>query len=342
MLAGSPFNILNKLDRVDDAIDANADIAERILGATGDFPEELVGTARESDMDKARTTIRQYYRDWSEEGSAERKACYGPILDDLADIFGETSDKHHIKVLVPGAGLGRLMFEICKLGYHVEGNEISQHQLMASNLVLNHCSEAGEMTLFPNAYAFSNQVSLGYQLKSVKIPDVCPRDELILASEGKEVHAFERMGIIAGDFSTFYAQEAQRAKFHAVTTSFFIDTAPNVIRYIEAIHNTLREGAYWFNLGPLLWHFETKDPSEHRAETPGNSEPTNNGGEPQGIEAPGNIELTNEELLLLIERMGFVIVGHEIRDDGYGYIHDEDSMSRSSYKVSHFVARKIG
>lgn len=42
-----------------------------------------------------------------------------------------------IHVLVPGAGLGRLAFDIAKAGYSSQGNEFSYFMLLASNMVLN-------------------------------------------------------------------------------------------------------------------------------------------------------------------------------------------------------------
>ncbi|MFQ6658659.1 hypothetical protein Gotur_027814 [Gossypium turneri] len=41
----------------------------------------------------------------------------------------------------------------------------------------------------------------------------------------------------------------------AVVTCFFIDTAHNIIEYIEIISRILKEGGVWINFGPLLYHF---------------------------------------------------------------------------------------
>ncbi|KAL8886499.1 MAG: hypothetical protein Q9192_006474, partial [Flavoplaca navasiana] len=94
LLSAPPFNFLKTLERVDDAIDANADIAAEILetglesfglqnGPPGLNPINWHGEAKSSDLDKARSTIRQFYRDWSSEGATERRASYGPVLRDI-------------------------------------------------------------------------------------------------------------------------------------------------------------------------------------------------------------------------------------------------------------------
>src|SRR5262245_30764417 len=92
MLAKPPFSYLYTLNRVDDAIESNAELARIIVkcglqsfGMAGPdasqettMPAEWSGVAKYQDMDKARSTIRQFYRDWSAEGAVEREACYGP------------------------------------------------------------------------------------------------------------------------------------------------------------------------------------------------------------------------------------------------------------------------
>lgn len=47
------------------------------------------------------------------------------------------SDVSKVSVLVPGAGLGRLAWEIARLGYMCQGNEWSFFMLFSSNFVLN-------------------------------------------------------------------------------------------------------------------------------------------------------------------------------------------------------------
>ena len=146
-----PFNLSRTFGLVDDAIDHNADIAEAILEAGlasfGIDPqiESWKGQAKPSDMDKARSTIRQLYRDWSAEGEPERRALHYPIISALASYLPATlpSQKQHHQILVPGAGLGRLVLELCSLGYVIQGNEISYHQMLASNYILNCTQRAG-------------------------------------------------------------------------------------------------------------------------------------------------------------------------------------------------------
>ena len=346
MLAQQPFNILEDLEHVDNAIDANADIASLILESAlqsfGVNPEpedpaiDWRGAATSSDLDKARSTIRQLYRDWSAEGIVERKACYEPVLEAVDKAFG-AGDRSFVKVLVPGAGLGRLVFEFCMRGYAVEGNEISYHQLAASNWILNYTDIFEQYELYPFALDFSNVESRKHQLKKVCVPDVHAGSELCSPNEKSSVPANERMDMTAADFIVLYSDEEHRERFDAVATVYFVDTAPNVIRYIETIHNCLKDGGFWVNLGPLLWHFAERAAGD----MPSSRKESKTTGERKlGIEEPGSFELCNEELLMLIEKMGFEIEHQEIRQDGSGYVQNPDSMLQNVYRTSYWVAKK--
>lgn len=48
--------------------------------------------------------------------------------------------------------------------------------------------------------------------------------------------------MIAGDFIEVYARDENQGAFDSVVTSFFIDTAHNVIQYIEIILKVLKPG----------------------------------------------------------------------------------------------------
>ena len=318
--------------------------------------------ATPGDLDKARSTIRQLYRDWSAEGSPERHASHFPIFNALEEYLPEQSleKRHQHRILIPGAGLGRLVLDLCAAGYTVEGNEISYHQLLVSNYMLNHVGKARQHELYPWALSFSNHVSRSNQLQSVSIPDVHPADSLDTAEASlqSEVHYSERLSMTMGDFCVLYQGKEHAEAFDAVATCFFVDTAPNVIKYIKTVQNCLRPGGIWINLGPLLWHFEsTPTPAERnrsKGKVSSNSASEFKGTQlhghiahgdrgDEGIGEPGSFELSNEEVVALVQRFGFVVLQQKQSPAGAtGYIQDAASMLQNVYRPSFWVAQKPG
>ncbi|KAI1000626.1 hypothetical protein K3495_g7573 [Podosphaera aphanis] len=264
LLAAPPFSYQDILNDVDDAIDSNATLSLAIFKTAlqcFNISKGLVDSwqdqATPDDLEKARSTLRQFFRDWSAEGSAEREACYGRVIRTLkAERDSRSCAK--LRVLVPGAGLGRLVFELCCAGMDTEGNEISYHQLLASYYILNVCPKAQVHALFPWVHSFSNHRSRKSHLKCVQVPDIHPGTVL------NSIKAVGEMSMSASDFLLLYAKEELKDTFDAVATVFFLDTAPNIIRYFETIKNCLRSGGLLVNFGPLLWHFENDrlDPEE--------------------------------------------------------------------------------
>ncbi len=354
LLAEPPVSLLDTLNTVDDAIDQNADMAEEILAlglqAFG-LPEEPVkgsiedwrGTAKPSDIAKAHSTIRQFYRDWSKEGHNEREACNGIALRDLdRHLRKPTSEKDASelppRVLIPGAGLGRFVFDVALAGYNVEGNEISYHQLLASNWILNHTQENERHPLFPFVSQFTNIVSRQNQLQQVVIPDLHPGQAS--AAKAKRGMPVGKMDMTAADFVVLYGDAGHRETFDAVVTVFFIDTAPNFIRYIQTIHDCLKANGVWINVGPLLWHFDDRAPHTNEKDAD-KKKAIADDSEDKGIGEPGSFELSDEEVLHLVERMGFKVEQQEMLPAGMGYIQDPNSMIQNLYQVSHWVARKV-
>jgi len=210
--------------------------------------------ASEFYADKVRTTLVQIARDWSEEGRSERDAAYGPLLEALERRWPEVAQRRGVRVLTPGAGLGRLTFEIARRGFGSEGNEFSYFMLLASSLVLNHTTRVGQFALRPWIRHSTNVRCAADQLREVRVPDVVPGDD-----------GFGTMAMTAGDFLEVYGTAEQRGMWDCVVTCFFLDTAHNALAYIDTIAGLLRAGGVWLNLGPLLWHFADM-PHEHSVE----------------------------------------------------------------------------
>ncbi|THY99178.1 N2227-domain-containing protein [Aureobasidium pullulans] len=351
ILASTPFGLPKTLDAVDAAIDANADIADTVLALGLSMYDidpgstEWRGAATSQDMDKVRSTIRQLYRDWAAEGAPEREACYGPILAGLNEAFGDIAPakRSHVSVLVPGAGLGRLAFEICNAGYAMEGNEISYHQLLMSNWILNYTTGPKSHSLYPWALSFSNHTHRSHQVQKIEVPDVFPAEELEKSCRNlaSELHAHQRMSMSSGDFCVLYKEPQYEGAFDAVTTCFFIDTAPNLIAYIETVKHCLKPGGVWINLGPLLWHFESGSPEKKNSFSSSSSETDReNQDRNQGIGESGSFELADDEVVKLVEHLGFDIVEHNPVVWEAGYIQDPRSMLQNMYKPSYWMARK--
>lgn len=240
----------------------------------------------------------------------------------------EPLSSHPLKVLVPGAGLGRLVFDLCLNGYEAEGNEISYHQLLASSYILNSCPAAGQHTIHPWIHTFSNHQTRANHLRGYAIPDIHCATELGRAEQKDK--PIGSMTMVAADFLCLYSDEAHEESYDAVATVFFLDTAPNLIRYLETIFWCLKPGGILINNGPLLWHFENNVPGSRDADGEVDT---------SGIADPGNFELTDDEVMALVEDIGYRV---EKRETGLHapYIHDPDSMLSTTYRTSFWVARK--
>lgn len=51
------------------------------------FQKRLFHKPSEYDMDKVKTTLRQFVRDWSEAGAEERARCYTPVINEIKKHF---------------------------------------------------------------------------------------------------------------------------------------------------------------------------------------------------------------------------------------------------------------
>ncbi|XP_060526349.1 carnosine N-methyltransferase [Cylas formicarius] len=239
------------LDKLKQCIDKNAEFIPLVLqhaynmfdnvySSMETAPTDEVGTLSEG-IDKVQSVFKQLMRDWSSLGASERQQCYSPIIEEIELNFPEDScDRGEVEVLVPGAGLGRLAFEIALRGFKCQGNEFNLFMLIVSFHVLNFCKKVDEFLIYPWIHQYCNNIRVEDQMVSARFPDIKPT-----TPRGN-------FSMTAGDFLEVYTAGNE---WHCVATCFFIDCAPNVVQFIETIYDILKPGGLWINLGPLLYHY---------------------------------------------------------------------------------------
>lgn len=335
-----------------------------------------------SDYDKVRSTLLQYAREWGADGARERDASFGRIVRAACARYAPNPDPParasapptRGRVLVPGCGLGRLVYEFVKRGFETQGNEVSYHMLVALGFALNRMPVANGHTVFPYLHRLLHVARRLYQVRPVYVPDESayqifsgdsavgedPWDEYGGAGAAqpgpdgaKPRHdPLELMSMAAGSFvdlygppdlgqSEAYSADPQAAHFRAenagrfdvVATCFFLDTAHNVVDYLRTIHHCLAPSGVWINMGPLHWHFEG-DLSSHMV-----LHTAQDGLVRQVPTTMEGLELSRDELLDLVGRMGFVVEESEsnIRTT---YSSDVRAMSNFEYGAEFWVARK--
>jgi carnosine N-methyltransferase len=121
------------------------------------------------------------------------------------------------------------------------------------------------------------------------------------------------LSMCAGDFEEVYGSPGMRARFDAVATCFFLDTARNVVRYLEVVWHALKPGGYWVHLGPLLWHWGGA--SGERRRGGGAGEEGGGGDDADQQQQQGDdvsIELALDEVAQVARALGFVEIRSEL------------------------------
>lgn len=263
---------------------------------------------------KVRTVLRQFVRDWADEGIAERESQYGPLLSAL-ERFVPVSAASRAgrgplpRVACPGSGLSRLPFEAARRGYSAQGNEFSYHMLQGSKWVLNETEAVKTNTIYPFVLSLAHRGKARDHVRGVQIPDVCPSEVLC---PGGVMAVGQEFSMCAGEFVEVY--QDQKAEWEAVLTCFFVDTAKNVFLYIRTIANMVRPGGLWSNIGPLLYHYAEQ---------------------PDAI----SIELSWEEVKPAIARY-FDFKEEEVREAKYTT--NESGLFHTRYRCIYFAAIRNG
>lgn len=350
-----------KIGRATEVVESHSRICESILQSSAYFFP--ISTARENatspdDQAIARASIRQLYRDWSAEAKDEREVCFKPILSAIQSIAQEHADsKDSFRVLVPGAGLCRLACEVAKIGsFPVVANELSYHQMLAVHWIL--ASEQGTptrpFTISPWGLQFSNHIRAGDQFRDYKIPE--PGSTILQDGQKPPVLMQEKDDVLLRcanltvtpyDFRSYGAAEHTET-FSVVTTAFFLDTAPNVLEYVKVINNVLQPGGTWLNVGPLLWNcFENgpggRQEGDHDDDEAARVRQISENRQSSFSDVllfDEKVELAWDEVIELIETMGFEVEENIPNLGAAGYIMDTESMLLPTYQVGFFRVTK--
>ena len=261
--------------------------------------EEII--TRPSEIGKLRSTLKLFIRDWTKEGKKERDLTYNPILEKMQKYFTNINDK---KILVPGAGLCRLAYEIAKLGFIVDTIEVSYYMIICSDFIFNDNNYVNKYEIEPLIHNFNCLKYENAPFQKFYFPDENIKEII----SGKN---YGGVNIVPGDFVKSYKNKSKC--YDGVVTSFFLDTANNIIEFIDIIYNILNDGGIWINVGPLLYHFHE-------------------------IQNEVSIELSWEELKKIIIKFGFEITNEKIIDSTYSSV--EESLKTTIYSCIFFTAIK--
>ncbi|QQK46513.1 N2227-like protein [Penicillium digitatum] len=245
-LLESTIHYTRKLNTMEHLLDTNNELARSIVdyglsfynisqSELDEFIKESEAQQRSADKTSVSQGMKHFVRDWADEGNEERQQSFGCILKSLAQM-PRTKDRP-LRVLLPGSGLGRLAHEADKLGgFEVTMNEWSTYMNLAYRYV-SSVSVPDSVHFHPYIDWWSHQAKTDDLQRSVTFPNQVIEPSSVL--------------LVEGDFTTVFAEHT--GQYDIIVTLFFIDTARNLVTYLETIHRLLRPGGRWVNLGPLLY-----------------------------------------------------------------------------------------
>lgn len=260
-------------------------------------------------MDKITAMFDQITREWTQEGAKERAQSFSIILDCVQALY-PPEERQKVRILVPGCGVGRLPWEIARLGFSVEANELSWFMLLAMRLILS-CANADVYSIAPHATEPKNQVSSTLQNRVLAVPDVNP-SLLGLKPDGAPF-----ICLSSGDWLHVYGPE-HYGKWNCIVTCFFLDTASCLLEYVERISVLLSRGGAWINFGALAYHYAGQESAKPSRKT---------------------IELTYLELKTALPQFGFQLQEEKTRIECQ-YCQDPNSLKHRFYDAVYFVAVK--
>ena len=305
------FNYKDRITRLKLAIKHNQEFLNELIKIY-DLPESYYKGIDKDDLISSRFYEQKFMtnvfiytmRDWTEEREQERKDNYNDIINDVFKYLPKDKNgkEERYTILIPGCGLNRLGYELAKNGYDVEGNDYLFLNGIFSDFIFNR-SEKNMNSIQPFIYSFRNFLYEDDVFKKFYFPNI----DINLKDNDK----FGKMKMVVGDFISIYKNI--KDYYDCVITCYFIDTAENIIEYIDIIYNVLKKGGIWINFGPLSYHFSNF---------------------PDRV----SIELPYDKLKEVIINFEFEYIYENIKDTYFGYM--DNYMRNDLFKCIYFVVKK--
>lgn len=254
---------MKKLTKVEQSITFN----QRILSAIADSAVRTFGISYEdfellrgsSNSNTSSTNYRviealgHYIRDWSPDGDTELKPMLDYINEQLDKII-PIQDRSKTCVIIPGSGLGRIAHEIASIGHDNESSFGAVHAIEYSGLmhlcnefIYSDENEAKNYDIYPYMCSCSNFTDSASQFRS----------SVVHSGQSKP----QNLALNHEDFRYFEIPNKSQFENVVIISAFFIDTAENLISYLDTIQelttpnskrNNIKNG-YWINIGPLKY-----------------------------------------------------------------------------------------
>ncbi|RKP22465.1 N2227-like protein [Syncephalis pseudoplumigaleata] len=116
--------------------------------------------------------------------------------------------------------------------------------------------------------------------------------------------------MVAGEFIEVYDDPKQYGTWDCIVTCYFIDTAHNIMEYLDTIRKLLKPNGRWINYGPLLYHWE-------------------------GVYGERSVELSLDELMRVVRAIGFTVETETTHVATYAA--NPQSMLKYTYHNAFFV-----
>ena len=221
-------------------------------------------------------------RDWTTEGRTIRANLYDWCCQRVTHYRSGTtsstrssssSSSHQYRIVVPGAGVGRLAWDLF-MNHQNQENNTSKHSssVVAVEAVESSWSMAAAAAAILQRHAtgqlrpyaadhWTNQVHSRQRYDVVSFPDtnVANISSSSSSSSRRNSHGSSLSYTIA-DFVQLRSIPGYKSHVDVVVTCFFIDTAVNILDYVDTIRTLLKKDGLWVNVGPLQWHRQSRLP----------------------------------------------------------------------------------